>query len=165
MTIPTFANSVGNPLDLNASFKREMKEVLAAGIAWHGFRKGLTSNLSRSWTGSHLNSIGWSDSPAVENRLRASALPLVTRSSDSFSAELPGNKGDYEEHQISGEGDSWHSRRGIRAADRSKPRPNNSQTESGTGHGEIDRRGCRQLSGKFPMHPGARAYSGSCSGQ
>ena len=37
----------------------------------HGF-------LSRSSTECHLNTIGWSDSPAVENRFRVSALPLFT---------------------------------------------------------------------------------------
>jgi len=124
----------------------------------HGF-------LSRSWIGGHLNSIGWSDSPAVEKRLRAFALLLLTRSRESFSAELPGNKGDYEEHQIFGEGDSWHSRRGVRAEHRSMQRPDNPQTESGTAHGETDCRGCRRLSGKFPVHPRACAYSGFCSGQ
>ena len=35
----------------------------------HGF-------LSRSWIGCHLNSIGWSDSPAVKKRLRAFAYPF-----------------------------------------------------------------------------------------
>jgi hypothetical protein len=34
--------------------------------------------LSRSSAECHLNSIGWFDSPAVENRLRPSALPLLT---------------------------------------------------------------------------------------
>ena len=46
-----FANSVGHPLDLNACYQREMKDVLKrAGLAWHGwhgFRRGLASNLNR----------------------------------------------------------------------------------------------------------------------
>jgi integrase len=48
---PIFANSVGHSLDLNACYQREMKDVLKrAGIAWHGwhgFRRGLASNLNR----------------------------------------------------------------------------------------------------------------------
>jgi Sigma-70, region 4 len=51
MAGPIFANSVGHPLDLNACYQREMKDVLKrAGIAWHGwhgFRRGLASNLNR----------------------------------------------------------------------------------------------------------------------
>jgi integrase len=50
-TGPIFANSVGHPLDLNACYQREMKDVLKrAGISWHGwhgFRRGLASNLNR----------------------------------------------------------------------------------------------------------------------
>jgi hypothetical protein len=37
--------------------------------------RGFLSRFSAEY---HLNSIGWSDSPAVENRFRASALPLLT---------------------------------------------------------------------------------------
>ncbi len=48
---PIFANSVGRPLDLNAYYRRDMKDVLKrAEIAWHGwhrFRRGLASNLNR----------------------------------------------------------------------------------------------------------------------
>jgi integrase len=48
---PIFANSVGHPLDLNACYQREMKDILKrAGICWHGwhgFRRGLASNLNR----------------------------------------------------------------------------------------------------------------------
>lgn len=51
LTGPIFANSAGNPLDLNACYQREMKQVLRrAGITWHGwhsFRRGLASNLNR----------------------------------------------------------------------------------------------------------------------
>jgi integrase len=50
-TGPIFANSAGNPLDLNACYQREMKDVLKrAGVTWHGwhgFRRGLASNLNR----------------------------------------------------------------------------------------------------------------------
>ena len=46
-----FANSRGNPLDLNALYYREMRDVLEkAGVrwlGWHGFRRGLASNLNR----------------------------------------------------------------------------------------------------------------------
>jgi len=48
---PIFANSVGHPLDINGCYQREMKDVLKhAGITWHGwhgFRRGLASNLNR----------------------------------------------------------------------------------------------------------------------
>jgi len=48
---PIFANSVGHPLDLNACYQREMKDVLKrVGLpwhGWHGFRRGLASNLNR----------------------------------------------------------------------------------------------------------------------
>ena len=51
MAGPIFSNSVGHPLDLNACYQREMKDVLKrAGIVWHGwhgFRRGLASNLNR----------------------------------------------------------------------------------------------------------------------
>ena len=50
MAGPIFANSVGHPLDLNACYQRDMKDVLKrAGIwhGWHGFRRGLASNLNR----------------------------------------------------------------------------------------------------------------------
>ena len=47
----------------------------------------------------------------------------------------------------------------VQRIDRS-PVQNNAQTQSGTGHGQIDRRGHRQLSGKFPVHPGTRTGSG-----
>jgi integrase len=50
-TGPIFANSAGNPLDLNACYQRDMKDVLKrAGIiwhGWHGFRRGLATNLNR----------------------------------------------------------------------------------------------------------------------
>lgn len=48
---PIFQNSRGKPLDLDGLYRREMKDVLKlAGIAWkgyHGFRRGLASNLNR----------------------------------------------------------------------------------------------------------------------
>jgi hypothetical protein len=46
-----FRNSTGNPLDLKACYQRDMKDVLQrAGLlwrGWHGFRRGLASNLNR----------------------------------------------------------------------------------------------------------------------
>jgi Phage integrase family len=48
---PIFANSLGKPLDLDALYRRQMKDVLErAGVewvGWHGFRRGLASNLNR----------------------------------------------------------------------------------------------------------------------
>ncbi len=50
-TGPIFTNSAKRPLDLNACYQRDMKNVLKrAGIlwhGWHGFRRGLASNLNR----------------------------------------------------------------------------------------------------------------------
>jgi integrase len=48
---PIFVNSLGRPLDLDGLYQRAMREVLQkAGIrwkGWHGFRRGLASNLNR----------------------------------------------------------------------------------------------------------------------
>jgi integrase len=48
---PIFANGAGRALDLEGCYRREMKDVLEkAGIGWHGwhgFRRGLASNLNR----------------------------------------------------------------------------------------------------------------------
>ena len=48
---PIFANGVRNPLDLDCLYRRQMKEPLKqARIAWegwHGFRRGLATNLER----------------------------------------------------------------------------------------------------------------------
>jgi integrase len=48
---PMFANSAGNPMDLNATYYREMRPVLQKArlvwVGWHGFRRGLASNLNR----------------------------------------------------------------------------------------------------------------------
>jgi integrase len=48
---PIFANSLGRPLDQEGCYRREMKDLLKkAGIGWHGwhgFRRGLASNLNR----------------------------------------------------------------------------------------------------------------------
>jgi integrase len=48
---PIFVNSLGRPLDLDGLYQRSMREVLQkAGIqwkGWHGFRRGLASNLNR----------------------------------------------------------------------------------------------------------------------
>jgi hypothetical protein len=73
--------------------------------------------LNRSPSGSHLNSIGWSDSPVVENRFRAFALPLLTGAATPSQQNLAGNTGDYEEHKILGESGSRYSRGGIRRTD------------------------------------------------
>jgi integrase len=48
---PVFANSAGKSLDLDSLYRRQMKEPLKrAGIVWegwHGFRRGLATNLER----------------------------------------------------------------------------------------------------------------------
>jgi integrase len=50
-TGPIFANSAGKALDLDSLYRRQMKEPLErAGIVWegwHGFRRGLATNLER----------------------------------------------------------------------------------------------------------------------
>lgn len=64
---PIFRNSVGNPLDLNACYQREMKDVLKrAGTwhGWHGFRRGLASNLNRLGV----------DDPVIQRILRHSTV-------------------------------------------------------------------------------------------
>ena len=46
-----FVNTVGKPMDLNALYYRRMRDAIRkAGVAWvgwHGFRRGLASNLNR----------------------------------------------------------------------------------------------------------------------
>jgi integrase len=48
---PIFANSLRKPLDLDALYRRQMKDVLTKAsvewVGWHGFRRGLASNLNR----------------------------------------------------------------------------------------------------------------------
>src|SRR6266478_4174225 len=48
---PIFANGVGKPMDLNALYYRQMRDLVRrAGVkwlGWHGFRRGLASNLNR----------------------------------------------------------------------------------------------------------------------
>jgi integrase len=48
---PVFANTVGKPMDLNALYYRHMRKPLATAgsrwLGWHGFRRGLASNLNR----------------------------------------------------------------------------------------------------------------------
>jgi integrase len=48
---PIFQNSRGKPLDLHGLYWREMKTVLSkrgiGWVGWHGFRRGLASNLNR----------------------------------------------------------------------------------------------------------------------
>jgi integrase len=48
---PIFANGRGNPMSLDALYSRQMRDILKkAGIpwkGWHGFRRGLASNLNR----------------------------------------------------------------------------------------------------------------------
>ena len=48
---PMLANGVGKPMDLNALYYRQMRDVVRrAGVTWlgwHGFRRGLASNLNR----------------------------------------------------------------------------------------------------------------------
>jgi integrase len=70
---PIFANSVGNPMDLNALYYRHMrKQLKKAGVmwrGWHGFRRGLASNLNR---------LGVDDS-VIQAILRHSDVTLTQR--------------------------------------------------------------------------------------
>jgi integrase len=70
---PVFANSVGNPMDLNALYYRHMrKQLKKAGVmwrGWHGFRRGLASNLNR---------LGVDDS-VIQAILRHSDVTLTQR--------------------------------------------------------------------------------------
>src|SRR5207237_681043 len=83
---PIFANTVGHPLDLNASYQREMKDLLKrAGVlchGWSGCRRSLASNLNR---------LGVDDS-AIQPILRHSTvatthnLYIKTASPDAIAA-------------------------------------------------------------------------------
>jgi integrase len=83
---PIFANSLGRPLDLDGCYQREMKGLLKkAGIVWHGwhgFRRGLASNLNR---------LGVDDS-VIQHILRHSTVAttqnhyIKTASSDAIAA-------------------------------------------------------------------------------
>jgi len=70
---PIFANSLGKPSDLDALYRRRMKDVLTrAGIRWEGwhcFRRGLASNLNRL----HV------DDSVVQSILRHSDVSLTQR--------------------------------------------------------------------------------------
>jgi integrase len=48
---PIFANCAGNSMDLNSLYYRQMRDVLKRSritwLGWHGFRRGLASNLNR----------------------------------------------------------------------------------------------------------------------
>jgi integrase len=90
---PIFANTVGHPLDLNACYQREMKDVLKrAGVSWHGwhgFRRGLASNLNRlgvddsgiqrilrhSTSSDHPESLHQDDIARCDRQQRGSFLP------------------------------------------------------------------------------------------
>jgi integrase len=70
---PIFANSVGHSMDLNALYYRHMrKELMKVGVmwrGWHGFRRGLASNLNR---------LGVDDS-VIQAILRHSDVTLTQR--------------------------------------------------------------------------------------
>jgi integrase len=70
---PMFANSVGNRMDLNSLYYRQMRQQLKTiGIrwrGWHGFRRGLASNLNR---------LGVDDS-VIQAILRHSDVSLTQR--------------------------------------------------------------------------------------
>jgi integrase len=48
---PIFVNGAGNPMDLNSLYYRQMRDILRRSgvrwLGWHGFRRGLASNLNR----------------------------------------------------------------------------------------------------------------------
>ncbi|HLN99835.1 MAG TPA: tyrosine-type recombinase/integrase [Pyrinomonadaceae bacterium] len=70
---PIFANSAGNPLDLNSlyyrSMRQELKKTGVKWLGWHGFRRGLASNLNR---------LGIDDS-VIQAVLRHSDVSLTQR--------------------------------------------------------------------------------------
>jgi hypothetical protein len=68
--------------------------------------------MSHFWPEYHLIIVSWSESPAVENRFRASALPLSPVQRFLLGRNSKRKTGDYEEYKICGESESWrHSRR------------------------------------------------------
>jgi integrase len=70
---PIFTNSAGNPMDLNALYYRTMRQQLKNNklewSGWHGFRRGLASNLNR---------LGVDDS-VIQAILRHSDVSLTQR--------------------------------------------------------------------------------------
>lgn len=70
---PIFANSLRKPLDLDALYRRQMKDVLEKAdvewVGWHGFRRGLASNLNR---------LGVDDS-VIQSILRHSDVSVTQR--------------------------------------------------------------------------------------
>jgi integrase len=70
---PMFANSIGNPMDLNALYYRNMrKQFKKMGVVWrgwHGFRRGLASNLNRLGV----------DDTVIQSILRHSDVSLTQR--------------------------------------------------------------------------------------
>jgi len=85
VTGPIFANSVGHPLDLNACYQREMKDVLKrAGVSWHGWP--VPQRL-----GMNLNRLGVDDS-VIQRILRHSTVAttqnhyIKTASPDAIAA-------------------------------------------------------------------------------
>jgi integrase len=70
---PIFANGAGKPMDLNALYYRHMKDALEVAKiewhGWHGFRRGLASNLNR---------LGVDDS-VIQTILRHSDVSLTQR--------------------------------------------------------------------------------------
>ena len=70
---PIFANGQGNPLNLDWLYRTRMKDVLAkSGIrwkGWHGFRRGLASN---------LNQLGVDDS-VIQGIMRHSTVAVTQR--------------------------------------------------------------------------------------
>ena len=107
---PVFANSADNPMDLNALYYRHMRKQLrkrgVVWLGWHGFRRGLASNLNRlggddsviqailrhsdvSLTQSCYIKTTCPDAVAAMQQLSVKISEVQRKSEDSFS-HLPG---------------------------------------------------------------------------
>jgi integrase len=91
---PIFANSAGHPLDLNACYQRQMKDVLKrAGVlwhGWHGFRRGLASNLNRLGVDDSViqRILRHSNVATTQNHYIKTALPDAIAAMRQFSESL-----------------------------------------------------------------------------
>jgi integrase len=91
---PMFANGVGKPMDLNALYYRQMRNLLKqAGSnwsGWHGFRRGLASNLNRLGIDDSVIQaiLRHSDISVTQRCYIKTARPEATAAMKQFSAKL-----------------------------------------------------------------------------
>jgi integrase len=105
-----FANGVGKPMDLNALYYRQMRDVVKkAGVAWlgwHGFRRGLASNLNRLGVDDSVIQaiLRHSDIAVTQSCYIKTAPPEVMTAMRQFSAILA-EVTKYSDHSVDSERD------------------------------------------------------------